>query len=290
MNNMMKVQIGATDAIKAASKALKAIYHNGKDEIITSHLDEAKCSIVAALRAMTGDDIVPDETGGVANCEVHVHLEKEQMAEDSITEEEVKADKIEAITQTIRDGELTIDDWKKVYQVEINLVERRLREEYGIDLYGDDIDNKDAEDVIDDETKKVIERIENAEDKISVEDYTEEDKTKIYDAIRKGKTVRRAARTLNRHIDKGDFKPNREKLRKVNGGLIDDLNSLKDYFLKRELHKEIIFIEHIIARAKTIRHFRHHDEFKTRIGTVLRFRPILDFSKTRGITMSPPQD
>lgn len=149
MKNKLEVQKEAVNAIKAASKALKALYHEASDETIGGYLVEANNAIANAVTDGVGMNRGPGFVE-FRMCNI-------------CDEEDVNEEKINVIVESIVDGRLTILDWaENCCTIEANMVKRILNEK-GYDPFGDKISDKEVEEEVADEEETAVEDADKAE-------------------------------------------------------------------------------------------------------------------------------
>lgn len=98
-------------------------------------------------------------------------------------------------------------------------------------------------------------------------------------AIGIGKILRKAARSVNRHIDRGDCTPNKEKLRRASNDLICELKSIVTHFENENKPKASEFAKHLVERARELREMRFSDKVTTRANRVKRFETAVAFAE-----------
>jgi len=255
--------MGVVNAVKAGAKVLKAAYHDAGEDTIKGYLTEAKDALTEAIEGM-------DETPADApKTEVKVAV----AVTTDIPRDEINEEKIKAIATSIDEGLTTVDDWVLAPTERVVLTEAML--EFGKDLFGQEVDPATPVDDDEEDDEAEDEEYARAEetivDETPAEEYDRHDKKCLMKVIGFGKTLRKAARSVNRHIDKGDYTPNREKLRKVNKELIGELKGLVAYFEKEDKPKAAEFAKHLVGCAYELRKMRFAEKVTARANIVKRF-------------------
>jgi hypothetical protein len=273
--NKMKVEIGVVNAVKAGAKVLKAIYHDAEADTIKGYLTEAKDAL---SEAVVGMDEAPAMTG-THKLEASVAV----AVTTDIPRDEINEDKIDAIAESIDKGLTTIDDWN-LTPTEGDVLGEKMHSEFHKDVFGenvgDDDDDEGDEDGEgdDDETADPTAPVEDTiVDETPAEEYDGHDKKLLKELIGFGAVIRKAARSVNRHIDNETYTPNREKLRKMNLELICKIKKLLDYFENEGKVKAAEFAKHLIGCAYELREKRFVDAVTERATFVKRFETKVNF-------------